>query len=77
MFWKVIWFFLKAIHTKIELKRKVRLAIYELMHTTVVQISRHLESAKGNLWWFSTWPERDETSQCNLEALALLPENKM
>lgn len=42
----MIFFFKKAVYTKVELRRRVRLAIYELMHTTVDQISRHLERAK-------------------------------
>lgn len=38
--------FKKAVYTKVELRKKVRLAIYELMQTTVEQISGHLERAE-------------------------------
>lgn len=38
--------FLKAVYTKVELRLQVRLAVYELMHATVEQISRHLEKAR-------------------------------
>lgn len=36
----------KPVYTKVELRRRVRLAVYELIHTIVEQISSCLEKAK-------------------------------
>lgn len=44
-------FFLKAVYTQVELRRKVSLATYELMHTTVEQTSG--ESKEKPLMVFS------------------------
>lgn len=45
---RFFFFFFKAVYTKVELRRKVRLAASELMRTSAEQISRHLERVKEN-----------------------------